>query len=538
MQFFLSFITAVIVSIALIPVLIRLAGSLNLMDEPGERKVHAIAIPRCGGIGIACGVIAAFLLYIPFNQTFISLVTGSLIIVLFGIVDDQINLSYKWKFGGQFLAVFVAMMGGLTFSYIPFFGLDPAPVFLTIPLTALFVIGVTNAVNLSDGLDGLAAGVMLLTISAIAFLAILVKGDEIVILSLAIAGGIVGFLWFNTHPAIVFMGDTGSQFIGYMAAFLTIYLTQDVFRALNPALPLLLLGLPVVDTLSVMLLRIKSGNSPFSPDKRHIHHRLLDIGFTHAEAVGSIYLLQGLFLFAAFIFRYASDFTVVSVYLLICFSILFFLHLAEQQHWQLHNSQLKSDRRRGWNIWRSEWLFRFVVTYVEYAMTLFLTVFVGLLYWQLQTHYLGLLIIGVVSLSVFYYVPSVLQHLFVRVSIYFSAVLSFMLAKQNSGMQIFSNWTLNLYLSVLIFVVSVAIRITRKTDFRLTTQDVLVGLFILATIVLVDIEYVGHVLFRLFCLAYSLEYLLNRKYELFRPLKFTAILAGILIIVIVLPGLN
>ncbi len=538
MDFFLSFFTAVLVSIALIPVLIRAAGTLNMMDEPGERKVHALPIPRCGGLGIASGVIVAFFLFIPFsNNLFMSLIAGGAVIILFGVIDDQINLSYKWKFLGQILAVVIVMAGGLTFEYLPFMGLEPAPLFLTLPLTLLFVIGATNAVNMSDGLDGLAAGVMLLTISAIAFLGLLGKGDEVVILSLAIAGGIVGFLWFNTHPAVVFMGDTGSQFIGFMAAFLSIYLTQDVFKTLNPLLPLLLLGLPVLDTISVMLLRLRSGQSPFAPDKRHIHHRLLKRGFTHAEAVGTIYLVQGVFLLAAFVFRYASDLTVAGVYLSICASILLFLHLAEHYHWQLHGAQALVERRRGWPIWRSRRLFRFTKAYIEYSITLFLLVFIGLLYWQLHTQYLQIAAVVGVSLIIYKFAPDVLQELLVRISIYFSAVLSFLLADVNPGMRIISNWTFNLYLSLLIFIVSVAIRITRKTDFRLTTQDVLVALFILATIVLVDIEYVGHVLFRLFCLAYALEYLLNRNFKLFPPLKLTAITAGVLIIVIVLPTL-
>jgi UDP-GlcNAc:undecaprenyl-phosphate GlcNAc-1-phosphate transferase len=112
MEFFFSFFTSAIVSIALIPILIRLAGTLNMMDKPEERKVHTIPIPRCGGIGIASGVIVAFLLFIPFNDTVLSLIVGGGVIIVFGLIDDQINLNYKWKFGGQFLAVFVTMGGG------------------------------------------------------------------------------------------------------------------------------------------------------------------------------------------------------------------------------------------------------------------------------------------------------------------------------------------------------------------------------------------------------------------------------------------
>jgi len=325
MTLFFSFLTSIAISLVLIPFFMRYAGVLHMLDEPGERKVHAVAIPRCGGLGLSIGAVAAILLSAPIERELLGLVLGSVVILLFGVLDDRFELSYKWKFFGQFVAVFVAMAGGLGLTYVPFFGLDPVTVYITIPLTVIFVIGVTNAVNLSDGLDGLAAGIMLMTFSAIAFLSIDGGGLNVAVMALAVAGGIVGFLWFNTHPAVVFMGDTGSQFIGFMAVFLAIYLTQNVNQTLNPALPLLLLGLPILDTLSVMVRRLRAGRSPFSPDKTHIHHRLMQYGFSHAEAVGSIYLIQGLYLASALKFRYSSDLLVIGTYLTISATLLLFL---------------------------------------------------------------------------------------------------------------------------------------------------------------------------------------------------------------------
>ena len=252
MDYLISFFVATVVCWALIPILIRYAPQLGMLDAPGERKVHSVAIPRCGGVGIAAGTIIAAALLLPFNTLYQQLIIGGLIIVLFGIADDIFEINYKWKFLGQFLAVCYVVSQGIVIKIVPFMGMNEAPLYFSYTLTVLFVIGVTNAVNLSDGLDGLAAGIILLSLACIAFFAFFSGGTHIDVMAFAVIGGIVGFLRFNTHPAIIFMGDTGSQFIGFMAAFLVILLTQNVSTAFNPALPLLILGLPILDTISVI----------------------------------------------------------------------------------------------------------------------------------------------------------------------------------------------------------------------------------------------------------------------------------------------
>jgi len=537
MVLFLSFVISIAISLALIPFLMHHASFLHMLDEPGERKVHSIAIPRCGGLGLAIGAIVAIIVSVPYSSELFSLVSASLVIIIFGFLDDRVELNYKWKFLGQFIAVFVAMFGGLYISYIPFAGLEPTTLFFTIPLTVVFVIGVTNAVNLSDGLDGLAAGIMLMTFSSIAFLAIDAGGVETAIIAIAVAGGIVGFLWFNTHPAIVFMGDTGSQFIGFMAVFLTIYLTQEVNLALNPALPLLLLGVPILDTLSVMVRRIRAGKSPFTPDKMHIHHILMKHGFSHAEAVGSIYLIQGFFLASALIFRYSSDFVVIGVYLAISLTILLFFYWTAKTQWCLHRRVEGSDRR-GFEWLRNEKLFQFCRHYINGALALFLVTQLVCLTDRIlnmtNETYLAILL----GVLIFFLLPRYVQDVWVRLSVYIAAIFSSVMGNEFPEMVIHTHWIIDAFLFSLITVVSIAIRITRNTKFRITTQDILVVLFIIASILLIDLGWIEHVTFRLFCLVYALEYLLHRDIYTFRLSRYFATISGLVIIGVIWPTLQ
>ncbi len=537
MILFFVFVISVAISIALIPVLMRFAGHLNMVDEPGGRKVHAVAIPRCGGVGLAVGAIIAILLYVPVQREIVSLIVGSCIIVLFGLLDDRYELNYKWKFLGQFLAVFGVMAGGIYISFLPFSGLETGSFFLTIPLTVFFAIGVINAVNLSDGLDGLAAGIMLMTFAAIAFLAINVDGLAVAAIALAVAGGIAGFLWFNTHPAVVFMGDTGSQFLGFMAAFLAVYLTQDINQALNPALPLLLLGLPILDTLTVMVRRIRAGRSPFSPDKTHIHHRLMEYGFTHAEAVGLIYLLQSLFLASALVFRYASDFVVIGTYLIISASILLFFYWAAETHWRFRDKANSSDRRRGGTIWRSDKLFQFCRHYINASLAIFLVTQLYCLIDRVAALANETYLLMLCGLLMFFLLPRSFQDIWVRFSVYIAAIFANVMGHEFPEMEIHTHWLVDLFLLALIAIVSIAIRVTRKSKFRVTTQDVLVVLFVIAAILLIDMKFIEHVTFRLLCLVYALEYLLHRDAYKFRLARYTAAVSGILIMAVVWPTL-
>lgn len=515
----------------------RFAKQLNMIDEPGGRKVHEVAIPRCGGIGLAAGVIVAILMFVPFRHEVIGLLTGGAIIIIFGLLDDRFELNYKWKFVGQFFAVIAVIYAGLSIANLPFNGLNIGPVYLSIPLTVFFAIGVINAVNLSDGLDGLAAGTMLLTFATMAYLAIDSEGYTVALMAIAVAGGIVGFLWFNTHPAMVFMGDTGSQFIGYMAVFLSVYLTQHVNQALNPALPLLLLGLPILDTLTVMVGRIRSGRSPFSPDKTHIHHRFMERGFSHASAVGTIYLIQGIFLASALLFRYSADYVVIGVYLLISSVILGFFYWTSKTGWML--SEVNPDaERRGKGLWRSTSLFVFCRHYINYSLAIFLLSQMACLYGQVLDLSIESWFVLLGGGVLYFILPKLWQDVWVRFSMYISAIFANIMTEDFPEMIMHTHWVVDVFLVALIVVVTVAIRTTRKSKFRLTTQDVLVVLLVIASIVLFDVKFIEHLSFRLFCLVYALEYLLHRDIYKFRLTRYTSAVSGLLIILLVVPTLS
>jgi UDP-GlcNAc:undecaprenyl-phosphate/decaprenyl-phosphate GlcNAc-1-phosphate transferase len=187
------------------------------------------------------------------------------------------------------------------------------PQWISVPLTVLFLIGITNAINLADGLDGLAGGTTFLCLAALALLAH--SGGQVVCASLALAfaGSVLGFLRFNTFPASIFMGDSGSQLLGFAVGVLSLRATQTSETAVSAATPILLLALPLLDTFSVMAQRIVEGRSPFSPDKNHIHHKLLALGFDHHEAVMIIYIVQGDLFLLAYWMRFESDLTIMAV---------------------------------------------------------------------------------------------------------------------------------------------------------------------------------------------------------------------------------
>jgi UDP-GlcNAc:undecaprenyl-phosphate GlcNAc-1-phosphate transferase len=209
-------------------------------------------------------------------------------------------------------------------------------------MTVLVIVGVTNAVNLTDGLDGLAGGICLLIFACIGYLAWQEEDIVIGLVALALAGSIFGFLRFNTHPATVFMGDTGSQLLGFSAVTLSLTLTQGV-TPLSPFVPLVLLGLPVLDTVSVMATRIAKRRSPFSADMNHIHHNLMTLGLQQGESVVTIYVLQMFLVASAFLFRFHSDWLLLGGYLVFSFGTILFLTVANGTGWPRWDAEPPRD---------------------------------------------------------------------------------------------------------------------------------------------------------------------------------------------------
>jgi UDP-GlcNAc:undecaprenyl-phosphate GlcNAc-1-phosphate transferase len=334
---FLQFVLALLIVAVSVRPLARLAPRLGLTDAPGPRKVHSTPIPRVGGIAMAIGIFIPLL----FTQSLIGplagFIAGALTLLVFGIWDDRATLGYRAKFAGQVIAVLLCMwLGDVRIESWTGDQRLPLPPMFGEVLTFLFLVGVTNAVNLSDGLDGLAGGMALLCLCAIALLAAISGNVPVVAVALIECGAILGFLRFNTHPAQIFMGDSGSQLLGFSIGVLSILATQGESTSVSAALPLLLLGLPILDTLSVMVQRIRAGRSPFSPDRNHLHHKLLALSFTHAEAVALVYLLQVMLFLVAYFLRYESDLLIFGVFVTLAGLGLGVLRWAGATRWRAH----------------------------------------------------------------------------------------------------------------------------------------------------------------------------------------------------------
>lgn len=333
------FMVALAVSMALIPAMIRLAPHIGMIDKPDPRKVHVTPIPRAGGIGIVLGALLPMVIWLPFTDALISYYLGALILLGFGVWDDIAELGHYVKFIGQFAAaILVVYYGGIVVETFPFMDMEPLSPAIGKPFTVIALVGMINAINHSDGLDGLAGGESLMSLAGILYLATQAGGFETMVLSVAVMGGIFGFLRFNSHPARVFMGDGGSQFLGFSLGVLAVMLTQKDNPALSPMLPLLLLGLPIADILVVFWKRAHAGGNWFRATKNHVHHRLLELGFHHYESVAIIYTLQAALVFAAVVMPYAADAGLLAIYLAVCILLFQSLRRAESAGWRAHRA--------------------------------------------------------------------------------------------------------------------------------------------------------------------------------------------------------
>ena len=340
---------SIFLTIALVPLFSRLSVRLHAIDIPDQRKVHKRSMPRLGGVAMALGVFITALIFLPKNGFVNAFLIGSGVIVIFGLMDDLTELGYKSKFAGQVLGALIVIFYGKV-RIVTLGTLIPSSLCLSdwssYLLTVLVIVGVTNAINLSDGLDGLAGGICLLIFSCIGCLAYKEGMFTILLLAISLAGAIFGFLRFNTYPATIFMGDAGSQLLGFSGIVLAIKLTQESF-SLSPVLPLILFGFPILDTLSVMSQRIVEGRSPFVADKNHFHHKIMRLGFFHTEAVVFIYIIQSLLITAAFFFRSSSDRLLLMGYAVFSAIILVVFFLAERSGYKVKRYDLIDNVFKG-----------------------------------------------------------------------------------------------------------------------------------------------------------------------------------------------
>ena len=512
----------------------RASSFLRLVDTPTEdRKLHTVAIPRTGGFGIVIGVFFSLSFWLKPEGYLWSLLVSSAIIVVFGLLDDRFDLHFSWKFLGQIAAVLVLLAGGVVIDVVPLLGLNAAPVWISYPLSFFFILGSINAVNLTDGLDGLAAGVILLSLGLIAVLAYQVNSEAIVLVALAVMGGLLGFLRYNTFPARVFMGDTGSQFLGLITVSLAILVSQHESSAISPALPLLILGLPILDTLMVMVIRRVKGHSIFRPDNNHIHYQLTQMGFQHYEAVAVLYALQAVLVSMAWYFRYAVDLVVLFNYLLFSMIVVGSIGVIRITEWRVRSNTPSLEIKNRRNNWlrNFHWLHRYSSTLLEVALAAFICVTPFFVSHSIAD--IGNLSLGVALASSVLWLCFRKGNAMVTRVIFHSAsiLLMYSLLTSTENHPDFDR-VIDSALVAILLVLFLAVRLTRKELFRLDTQDYLVMFIICAVPFLPfgganDLD-IGRFTLRLSVLLYGCEYLLSKDPKNNVLLKASAIASTVL----------
>lgn len=305
-----------------------MAVSIGATDKPNQRKVHQFTMPRLGGLAIFISFIIGMLILKPLNPAFIPIIIGSSIIVITGICDDLFELSAKYKLIGQLAAAFIVVFLGdlqVLFINLPFGGhLEFG--YLSIPFTILWIVGITNAINLIDGLDGLAAGVSSIALITISGMALIQGNLFVVAVGTIVLMGTLGFLYYNFHPASIFMGDTGALFLGFVISVLSLLGYKNV-TFISFIIPVIILGVPISDTFFAIMRRIINKQPLSAPDKSHLHHCLLRLGYSHRQTVLLIYAMASFFGLVAVIYSQAR--IGVSIFL-ICLIILLMEFIAEK----------------------------------------------------------------------------------------------------------------------------------------------------------------------------------------------------------------
>ena len=540
MNTLLALVAAMAISMMLIPIMVRFAPRLGLMDRPNVRKVHADPIPRVGGIGIVVGALVVNLFLLPLDGMTQAYVLGALVLFVFGVWDDSSEIGHYPKFLGQFIAVAVVVFyGGLYVISFPFVPGGEISAKFGIPFTFLALIGMINAINHSDGLDGLAGGESLFSLGAIALLAVLADGTVALTIALTVIGGIFGFLRFNTHPARVFMGDSGSQFLGYTLGFLVILLTQKVDPDLSPAVVLLLLGLPVMDILVVLVKRARARLNLFRATRNHVHHRLLDLGFIHQESVIIIYSLQMVFVTSGVLLRYESNVLIIAVYLTLCATVFGMLAWAERSGWRLNDRYKRNGQTQ---VMAHDILRRILVVVPRRFLSIgipFYLVSASLVVERVPSDFakMSALVAGLLAIEIFF--NKTQRSIILRALIYITAAFIGYL-----GISYTPDWlvyfepvkTVFFILTAVAFAVAVKFSPRRrKTEFETTATDYLVVFCLVAILTISKGDFWGNdgvtFVVQMIVIFYGCELLIMEKRDRWSGLSIASLVAAVILAV-------
>ena len=319
-----ALLAAAVVALISTPVVKSLAFKVGAVDVPKDnRRMHDHPIPRMGGLAIFFGFILSVLIFLPLTKQLRGMLMGGVIIVILGIFDDIYALPAKPKFLVQIVAALFAVLAGnriYILSNINIFSSEPywELGWLSIPISVLWIVAITNAVNLIDGLDGLACGVSTISSMTLLVIALTVADWEVAVLMGALAGACIGFMPYNLNPAKIFMGDTGSTFLGFVLAVVSIQGLFKFYTIISFAVPFLMLGLPIFDTAFAFIRRIAHGQNPMSPDRSHVHHRLIDMGFNQKQAVAVLYVISAILGLSAVVLTTSGALKAMMLLLALC----------------------------------------------------------------------------------------------------------------------------------------------------------------------------------------------------------------------------
>ncbi|MFL5679157.1 MAG: glycosyltransferase family 4 protein [Chloroflexota bacterium] len=299
-----AFVVAAVLSFVLTPIVRRQAIRLGVVDRPNHRRVNTRPVPRGGGVAVAIAFLVVAFVVIVVNDALdlvrtpafldagqiVALLGGGAAAVVVGALDDYFDLRARWQLAGQLVLAVGAVALGIVVRYVnnPF---GPGILLFIEPFayafTILWILGMINSVNFIDGLDGLSSGIAIIAAATLGVISLTTQVGQpfVAVLCFVLAGALLGFLRWNFHPAAIFTGTSGTMFVGYTLAILSIIGTAKV------AVALLVLGVPIIDTFWIIVRRVLAGRSPFTPDRGHIHHRLLDLGLSHRQAVLLIYVI-------------------------------------------------------------------------------------------------------------------------------------------------------------------------------------------------------------------------------------------------------
>ena len=294
MHTFLLLCISFAISLILVPIFIRLAKKFGFVDYPNYRKVHTVPMPYLGGVAILVSFTIVTLFSQPAEMEYKPIIIGAAILCFVGLVDDKYDLKPMVKFIGQLVAIGVPIYYGIIIDTITPFGIEINFGFLSVLVTVIWMAAIINAINLIDGLDGLATGVVIIALASIAVITIFQSNIFVMMICIILIGSLLGFLPYNFHPAKIFLGDNGSMMLGYIVGVLSIIGFKNI-TFISLFFPIIILGVPFIDMFFAVIRRFREGVSVMRADKNHLHHRIRHLGFSHRESVVLIYFIALLF---------------------------------------------------------------------------------------------------------------------------------------------------------------------------------------------------------------------------------------------------